>query len=233
MRTIGLAGQEELRQTARRSAYKHRDQAMYQVTAGESQPKPNCKVHLSRAACTCCGGEPWGVGGRRHNSAVNETATAVLLAASGGIGAFAGAAITTALNYRTQDKTHRREQLRRDAETLGPVHEYLFATSPDRLAMNAPVSDQGTGELYDRLIERRDQHISAVQILSAGHPDAKVRSVARELPTALFNSLTSAGWVMRDRVYEGKRYDVANEDHQHALDLLRELDERTTAYGDK
>ena len=174
-----------------------------------------------------------GVGGRRHNGAVNETATAVLLAASGGIGAFAGAAITTALNYRTQDKTHRREQLRRDAETLGPIHEYLFATSPDRLAMNAPVSDQGTGEQYDRLIERRDQHISAVQILAAGHPDAKVRSVARELTTALFNGLTSAGWVMRDRVYEGKRYDVANEDHQHALDLLRELDERTTAYGDK
>jgi hypothetical protein len=83
------------------------------------------------------------------------------------------------------------------------------------------------------LLARRGQHIGAVQILASGHPDAKVRAVARELTTALYNALTSAGWVLRDRMYGGRRYDTANEDYQHALDLLKELEGLTTAYGDK
>lgn len=163
---------------------------------------------------------------------MSDATAAVLVAVAGGIGAFAGAALTTTFNYRAQDKAHRREQLRRDAEAIGPIREYLLATDPERLAMNAPATDQGAGELLDRLIAERDRQTRGVQILASGHPDADVRVVARDLATALFNVPVSAGWVLRDRVYEGKRWDAAIDDHRQALELLATLERLTTAYGD-
>lgn len=76
--------------------------------------------------------------GWRQNGAVDETAAAALVAASGGIGAFLGATVTTLFNFRTQDRAQRREQLRRDAETLGPIREFLeVSINPERLAINA------------------------------------------------------------------------------------------------
>lgn len=165
---------------------------------------------------------------------MTETTTAVVVALAGGAGAFLGASVTTFSNIRTQDKSHRREQLRRDAETLGPIREYLEITiNPKRLAINAPVNDQDAQALYEKLLGQRDQHLAAVNVMAAGHPDPAVRSTAKEFATELYNAGHSAGWMLRDALREGRLRDAANEDHQNALDLLDKLYKLTTAYGDK
>lgn len=193
------------------------------------------KLRLSAARLSASGGrdrhtrEP-----SRQNGRVNETGTAVLAAVAGGAGAFLGATLTTIFNFRTQDKSHRREQLRRDADTLGPIREYLqVRVNPERLAINAPVDDQQTEELHRRLLDERDLHISAVQVMAFGHPDAGVRSKAQEFATALFNTGHSAGWVLRDPIREGRLREAADQSHDRAMKLLQELYELTTAYGDK
>ncbi len=165
---------------------------------------------------------------------MNETTTAVVVALAGGAGGFLGASVTTFFNFRTQDKTHRREQLRRDAETLGPIREYLEITiNPERLAINAPVNDQDAQALYEKLLGQRDQHLAAVNVMASGHPDATVRHTAKEFATELYNAGHSAGWMLRDPLREGRLRDAANEDHQNAHDLLDKLSKLTTAYGDK
>lgn len=165
---------------------------------------------------------------------MNETTIAVVVALAGGAGAFLGATVTTFFNFRTQDKTHRREQLRRDAETLGPIREYLEITiNPKRLAINAPANDQDAQVLYEKLVSQRDQHLAGVNVMASGHPDPAVRSTAREFAIELYNAGHSAGWMLREVLREGRLRDAANEDHQNALDLLDQLDKLTTEYGDK
>lgn len=165
---------------------------------------------------------------------MNETTTAVVVALAGGAGAFLGASVTTFFNFRGQDKSHRREQLRRDAETLGPIREYLEITiNPNRLAINAPGDDQDAQALHKKLLGQRDQHVAAVNVMASGHPDPAVRSTAKELATELYNAGHSAGWMLRDALRQGRLRDAANEDHHNALDLLDKLYKLTTAYGDK
>jgi hypothetical protein len=165
---------------------------------------------------------------------MNETATAALVAASGGAGAFMGGTVTTFFNYRTHDKGHRREQLRRDADALGPIREYLqVSINPDRLCINATPDDQATAELYQKLLAQRDLHVSAVQVMAFGHPDADVRSVAQTFATSLYNAGHSAGWALREPLRNGRLREAANQDHREALELLERLYELTTAYGDK
>lgn len=165
---------------------------------------------------------------------MNETGTAILVAVAGGGGAFLGATVTTFFNFRTQDKAHRREQLRRDADALGPIREYLqIRINPERLAINAPMDDQQADDLYQKLVVERDLHVSAVQVMAFGHPDTAVRSKAQEFATALFNAGHGAGWVLRDPVGEGRLREAANQSHDTSIKLLQELYELTTAYGDK
>ncbi|QOR71365.1 hypothetical protein IM660_03435 [Ruania alkalisoli] len=165
---------------------------------------------------------------------MTETTIALVVALAGGAGAFLGASVTTLFNVRTQDKTHRREQLSRDAETLGPIREYLeIIINPKRLAINAPVNDQDVQALYEKFLGQRDHHLAAVNVMAAGHPDPAVRSTAKEFGTELYNAGHSAGWILRDALREGRLYNAANEDHQNALELLDKLYKFTTAYGDK
>ncbi|MXG92056.1 hypothetical protein [Nocardioides flavescens] len=165
---------------------------------------------------------------------MTDTSTAALVAASGGVGAFLGASLTTYFNIRTQDRTHRREQLLRDAEVLGPIREYLeILINPERLAVNAPADDQEAKAFYERLISRRDLHLAAMNVMASGHPDANVRAVAKEFANELFNAGHSAGWVLRDPLPVGRLRDAAIQDHQNALELLDELHHLSTAYGDK
>lgn len=165
---------------------------------------------------------------------MTETTTAVVAALAGGAGAFLGASVTAFLATRAQGKTHRREQLRRDAETLGPVREYLEITiNPERLAVNAPVDDQAAQALHENLRGQRDQHLAAVNVMAAGHPDPVVRSTAKKFAIELYNAGHSAGWMIRDALRDGRLRDAANKDYQNALEFLEKLNDQTAAYGDK
>lgn len=170
----------------------------------------------------------------RQNRGVTETTTAVVVALAGGTGAFLGASVTALLTMRTQGKTHRREQLRRDAETLGPIRRYLEITiDPKRLAINAPVDDQSAQALHEKLLSQRDQHLAAVNVMAAGHPDSVVRATAKKFAIGLYNAGHSAGWMLRDALHDGRLRDAAGEDHQNALELLEKLSDLVEAYGEK
>jgi hypothetical protein len=168
------------------------------------------------------------------NGEVNETTTAALVAASGGVGAFLGSAVTTLFNSRAQERAHRREQLRRDADALGPIREYLETTiAPRRVAMNAPVRGEDAQAVHEKLLAQRDQHLAAVNVMAAGHPDARVRAAAKEFATELFNAGHSVGWLLREDRHDSELREAADEDHRKALDLYGTLHKLTTAYGDK
>ena len=160
---------------------------------------------------------------------------AVLVALAGGVGGFAGSALSVWVSNRSQDTTHRREQQRRDAEALGPVSSYLTDSDPQRLAFNMSPDTEVQSERMQKLVSARDRLRIGLLVLAAGHPAPAAADLARQLDTALYNALTSARWAVSD-LHSAKDLgylDQAIADHARAQSLLSELNQASARYGRK
>ena len=163
----------------------------------------------------------------------DSTSTAVLVALAGGLGAFAGAALSAVLTHQGRREEHRREQQRTDAAVLGPVMAFLVDADPDRLAINVRSDAAEQEKVMSALRERLDGIYGSLLILSAGHPSEQVRDLARKLAVAVRNNLTSASWLVNDliRRSELSNRDKAKEDHEQARNLAEDLLGEIARYG--
>jgi hypothetical protein len=90
-----------------------------------------------------------------------------------------------------------RERWREQALTvLGPVGRWLTDADPDRLGINA--SEEGSPAVFEALERRSDEMRDQIATLAVGFPTERGRDLAGELDVAIFNSLISAGWFVRD-----------------------------------
>lgn len=82
---------------------------------------------------------------------------------------------------------------------------------------------------------RRDELRAALNVLAAGHPDSVVRSLARDLAVAIYNSFTSAVWAVRDLDFQRDRsiLDIAVSDHETARAIAENLLKESTRYGER
>jgi hypothetical protein len=163
----------------------------------------------------------------------DSTSTAVLVAAAGGVGAFAGAAVSARLTHRGRREERRREQQRADAATLGPVMAFLTDADPDRLAINVRSDVAEQEKVMSPLRDRLDGIHGSLLILAAGHPSDQVSDLARRLAIALRTSFTSASWLVQDviRHSEVSYRDKAKEDHDQARQLAEDLLRGIARYG--
>jgi hypothetical protein len=164
----------------------------------------------------------------------DSTLTAAVVAAAGGVGAFAGAAFSAWISQGAQRRTQRHEQQRRDAEVVGPVLDFLVDVDPMRLAINASPDADQQNEVLRTLQERRDALRASILVLAVGHPDPVMRGKSRELAVALYNASTSAFWAVRDLHEQRGRnmLDVSKGDHAAAQQLAEELLDESARYGE-
>jgi hypothetical protein len=163
----------------------------------------------------------------------DSTTTAVIAALAGGVGAFLGASLTALLGERGRREAHRRAQQRADAEVIGPVMAFLADAEPDRLGINVRSDLAEQQKVMAPLAERADSAYGALLVLAAGHPDAHIRDLARQLALAVRNTFGSTSFFLVDLVRTSgmEMRGQAKADYQAATELAERLLTEIARYG--
>ncbi|MET8521813.1 hypothetical protein [Nocardioides sp. NPDC004968] len=150
-----------------------------------------------------------------------------------GAGGFAGSWLSTWMSLRSQARNQRHEQQQRDGPVVGAVLDYLASADPRRLA-GAGTADPGqrTKELPD-LKWRHGELRLQLQVLAAGHPDAEVSGIARDLATAIHNSFSSTAMAVHDVGTPNDKtlLEIAASDHAATRKLAEDLFDKTKRYA--
>jgi hypothetical protein len=151
-----------------------------------------------------------------------------LFGALGGVAV--GAWITSATQARERREAEFSRWRERTAETLATVRVLLTDANPTRLGFN--FSHERWPEILRDLWDlcRPTQH--SLEVLHIGHPRPDIRDPAGRLSVALFNAITSAGWLLRDLAHMSdippgfqtpSPQELAKKDHAEAESLATQI----------
>ena len=161
-----------------------------------------------------------------------DAATALLIAAAGGVGAFLGAWVSPVLNRREQRRQLRREQQKSDAQVLGELMNFLTDIEPQRLGLfttreAATRKGPELGEQYGRVY-------GSLVILTIGHPAQRVRDVAAQSAQAVRKAAASSGMHLHAILKDSSMQflEKAKTDHKVAWDCSNRLIAEVVGYGE-